>query len=174
MSGGSLQPSGSAFLARPGSIPQVVQKGKGAQWVGFAPHTLGALYSAIVLGPDANVWFIDENAASLVRMTVNGSIKEFSLSGVITGNAVSMAVGSDKNFYILDESTNIIRVTEGGKAQAFAIPSGDKTSIDGLALGPDGNVWFAEFSHIAKITPSGKITISDGIGNSVSVKVTVT
>jgi streptogramin lyase len=139
-------------------LPQVVQKGKGAQWVRFTPHTAGALYSAIVLGPDGNLWFIDENAASLVRMSMSGAIKEFSLSGIVTGNAVSMTVGADKNFYIGDESTSIVRVTEKGKAQVFSIPSGDNTAIDGLALGPDGNVWFAEFNHIGKITPSGKIT----------------
>jgi virginiamycin B lyase len=32
------------------------------------------------------------------------------------------------------------------------------TSFDGIAAGPDGNVWFGEFHHIAKITPAGKIT----------------
>ena len=69
-----------------------------------------------------------------------------------------MAVGADHKFYIVDESSNIVRVTTKGHAQSFPIPSGDNTSIDGLALGPDGNIWFAEFNHIGKITPSGKIT----------------
>jgi virginiamycin B lyase len=136
----------------------VVQQGKGAQWVRFIPHTLGALYSAIVLGPDNNLWFIDENAAGLVRIAASGASKEFSLSGVVIGNAVSMAVGADKKFYILDESANVIRVTDKGVAQSIPIPSGDNTSIDGIAPGPDGNVWFAEFNHIGKITPAGKIT----------------
>ena len=151
---GRVTPTG----APPGVPPDVVQKGNGAQFVQFTPHTLGALYSAIVLGPDKNLWFIDENAASLVRIGEGGAIKEFSLSGVLTGNGVSMAVGADKSFYILDESSNVIRVNEKGHAQSFPIPSGDTTSIDGLALGPDGNVWFAEFNHIGKITPAGKIT----------------
>ncbi|MFY9739924.1 MAG: hypothetical protein WAK11_12880 [Candidatus Cybelea sp.] len=143
---------------RPDAGPLVLQKGNGAQWVQFSPHTLGALYSAMALGPDGNVWFIDENAFRLVRISMNGSIKEFSFESVATGSAVSMTVGADKDFYIGDESANIVRVTAKGKAQAFTIPSGDNTSIDGMALGSDGNVWFAEFNHIAKITPSGKIT----------------
>jgi streptogramin lyase len=149
-------PSG---VDQPGAVvPDVVQKGKGSQWVRFTPHTLGALYSAIVRGPDGNVWFLDENAAALVRIGQSGAIKEFSLSGFLGGSAVSMAVGADKKFYILDESTNVVRVTEKGQAQVFPIPSGDSTSIDGVALGPDGNIWFAEFNHVGKITPSGKIT----------------
>src|SRR5260370_41495582 len=88
--GGPQRPDGFTPSDQTRALPQVLQKGKGAQWVQFAPHTLGALYSAIVLGPDNNLWFIDENAASLVRMALNGSIKEFSLSGVLTGNGVSM------------------------------------------------------------------------------------
>jgi streptogramin lyase len=156
--GAGTVPRNGLALSGQSLLPEVVQKGKDAQWVLFAPHTLGALYSAIVLGPDDNLWFIDETGAGLVRIAENGSIKEFALSGVLTGSAVSMTVGADKNFYVLDESTNVVRVTVKGKAQLFAIPSGDGTSIDGLALGPDGNVWFAEFNHIGKITPAGKIT----------------
>ncbi len=153
---GNAQPN-NAF-AGAGMLPQVNQRGKGAQWVSFTPHTLGALYSAIVLGPDNNLWFIDENAASLVRITESGSSQEFSIESAVSGNAVSMTVGADKKFYILDESSNVVRVTDKGVAQSFPIPSGDATSIDGLGLGPDGNVWFAEFNHIGKITPAGRIT----------------
>ncbi len=54
-----------------------------------------------------------------------------------------MTVGADKDFYIGDESTSIIRVTVKGKVQSFPIPSGDCTSLDGMALGSDGNVSFA-------------------------------
>jgi virginiamycin B lyase len=139
-------------------LPQVLQGGTGASWVQFTPHTSGTVYSAIALGPDKNVWFLDE-FAGLVRMDENGSIKEFPLTSILEGrNAVSMAVGADGKFYILDESSNVIRVTTTGKAQSFPIPSGDTTSIDSLALGPDGNIWFGEFNHIGTITPAGKIT----------------
>jgi streptogramin lyase len=148
----------STLPAQPADVPEVAQKGKGTQWVQFSPKTAGALYSAIVAGTDGNLWFIDETGGSLVRMSMNGSVKEFSLSGVLTGSAVSMTEGADGRFYIGDESANIVRVTKSGGATAIPIPSGDTTSIDGMALGPDGNVWFAEFEHIAKITPSGKIT----------------
>jgi virginiamycin B lyase len=158
LSGGQIRPDASAFSRQLSAPPNVVQKGKGAQWVQFKPHTVSSLYSAMALGPDGNVWFIDENADRLVRISQSGSIKEFSFESVAGGSAVSMTVGADKDFYIGDESSSIIRVTSKGKAQAFAIPSGDGTSIDGMALGSDGNVWFAEFNHIAKITPSGKIT----------------
>ena len=157
LSGEQMRPGAPAYSTNR-TVPLVRQKGNGAQWVQFTPHTVGALYSAMALGPDGNVWFIDENADRLVRISTNGSVKEFSFESVAGGSGVSMTVGADKDFYIGDESSSIIRVTVKGSVQAFPIPSGDGTSIDGMALGSDGNVWFAEFNHIAKITPSGKIT----------------
>ena len=157
LSGEQMWPGASAYSTHR-TAPLVLQKGKGAQWVQFAPHTIGALDSAMALGPDGNVWFIDEDADRLARISANGSVKEFSFESVAGGSGVSMTVGADKDFYIGDESSSIIRLTVKGTVKAFPIPSGDATSFDGMALGSDGNVWFAEFSHIAKITPSGKIT----------------
>lgn len=139
-------------------VPSVVQKGKGAQWVTFKPRTAGPVYAPIVLGADNEVWFIDWSAGGLVRIGESGAIKEFSLSSVLKAKAVSLAVGADRDFYVLDDSTNVVRVNENGAAKSFPIPSGDNTSFDGVAPGPDGNVWFSEFDHIGKITPAGKIT----------------
>jgi streptogramin lyase len=96
------------------AAPLVQQKGKGAQWVQFTPHTIGALDSAMALGPDGNVWFIDEEADRLARVSANGSVKEFSFESVAGGSGVSMTVGADKEFYIGDESSSIIRVTIKG------------------------------------------------------------
>jgi streptogramin lyase len=157
LSGEQTRPNAPAYSTYR-SAPLVQQKGKGAQWIQFTPHTIGALDSAMALGPDGNVWFIDEDADRLARISANGAVKEFSFESVAGGSGVSMTVGADKEFYIGDESSSIIRVTVKGTVQAFPIPSGDATAIDGMALGSDGNVWFAEFNHIAKITPSGKIT----------------
>jgi len=137
--------------------PDVVQKGGGARWVQFKPHTIGALYSAMVARPSGDVWFIDENAPALAHIDQAGATGEFTLKGA-TGNVVSMTAGADGKFYIGDESANVLVATAAGKVDVVPIPSGDTTSIDGLALGPDGNVWFTEFNHIAKITPSQKVT----------------
>ena len=76
-SGGSTPPS--VAVPERTTIPQVQQLGKGAQWVTF--NVLPTLGAGIVLGPDNNVWFLDENGASLARVTESGTIKEFSLSG---------------------------------------------------------------------------------------------
>jgi virginiamycin B lyase len=91
-------------------------------------------------------------------MSMDGKVHEFLFKTFFNKSAVSMAVGADGKFYVLNESFHIFRATTGGAVTAFDIPSGDSTADDGLALGPDGNVWFAEANHIGKITPAGAIT----------------
>ncbi len=149
---GSLAPQGEP------NQPQVIQKGGGAQWVTLHVATIGGLLGPIVIGPDGNMWFIDENAGGLADVSMIGGFHEFSLSGNLGGNAVALTVGADNRFYISDEATSITRVTTGGTAVEIPIPSGDSTAIGSNGLGPDGNVWFTEFNHIAKVTPAGIIT----------------
>ncbi len=138
--------------------PDVAQKGKGAQYVRFALKGAGGQGAAIVAGPDGNMWFLDEGAGALARVSMAGIVKEFSLSGSLGGSPVSLALGADKKFYISDETTSIAVATTAGKSKSIAIPSGDNTSLDGIGAGPDGNVWFAEVNHIGKVTPAGVIT----------------
>ncbi len=77
---------------------------------------------------------------------------------MLGGYGISMAAGADGKFYIGHESTTIVRATATGKATSYPIPSGDNTSLGGIAPGPDGNVWFTEFNHLGMITPAGTIT----------------
>src|SRR5215472_14809588 len=83
-------PTGSNLRHAQPVLPYVAQKGGGAQWVQFAPNTSGFLYGPMVSGPDGNVWFLEENFGSLVRVSMTGAIKAFSISGAIGGNGVSM------------------------------------------------------------------------------------
>jgi streptogramin lyase len=157
---GSRSSIPSAILTRQGELsqPQLIQKGGGAQWVTLHVGTLAALLGPIVAAPDGDMWFLDENAGGLADVSMTGGFHEFLLSAELGGSAVALIVGADKKFYISNESSSITRVTTGGVAQVIPIPSGDGTSIDSNGLGPDGNVWFLEFNHIAKVTPAGVIT----------------
>jgi virginiamycin B lyase len=85
-------------------------------------------------------------------MGMDGNVKEFP----VLLNAYDMTVGSDKAFWITTASSNIIRATTNGATKVFVAQ--DTTQLGGVALGPDGNVWFTEYAHIAKITPKGVIT----------------
>src|SRR6185437_14000891 len=57
------------------------------------------------------------------------------------------------------------RISPAGDIAEFALPSAG-AGPDGIALGPDGNVWFSESDgdKIGRITPDGRITeFGDGI-----------
>lgn len=169
-------PNNSAQFAVPIGAADVVQKGAGATWVKLTPHTSGALGAGIVAGPDGNMWFIDENAGALVRLSMTGAIKEFSMSGHLGSNAISLGVGADHKLYVANESAKIVRVTTGGLVQDFTTPSGDSTAFGTIILGPDGNMWFPEVTHLGMITPTGVIKefkYPTGFGNNTFGTITV-
>ena len=156
MRGSSNMPAPGGFP--PFTEPQVIEKGAGAEWARLTPHTLGALGAGIVRGPDGNMWFIDENAGDLVRLSMSGGFKEFSMGSQLGGSAIALTVGADNKFYVANESAKIVRVTTSGVVKSFTTKTGDNTELGALALGPDGNVWFPETAHLGSITPTGVIT----------------
>ncbi len=150
--------------------PLVRQRGQPPlSWVSFKAGVTDPLNLAgIVIGPDKNVWYTNTQAKTLTVVHMDGTFRTFALQAKVgseTGPVYPgfLAVGADKKFYstvfAAKSSSYVASITTVGKVTLHAIPSGDVTNADtGLALGPDGNVWFAEFAHIAKITPAGIIT----------------
>ena len=154
-----------------GVQPWVVQNGKAqGHWKLFKPPTKSTVYRGITAGPDGNVWFSDNNGEALVRTEMTGKAKSFALHFTENGNTfgfepLSPTVGADGKFYITTDGTDpkngagmIGVLTTGGAFKIHDSPAKDDLGDNGLALGPDGNVWFAEKAHIAKITPTGTIT----------------
>jgi virginiamycin B lyase len=91
----------------------------------------------------------------LLRFDAAGHVRAFPVSPFFPNQ---MSVGADGAFYLNSSSLSAIaRVTASGAMQVYSIPSGD-ISLGGMALGPDGKVWFTEQSHIASITTGGAIT----------------
>ena len=142
----------------------VIQNGKSpANWTTFSPAGSGGLFSDSVVGPDKNIWFAEANNERLNRVTMTGTVKFLNPSVP----AFYLTVGADKKFYVDNGDDNQIgTITTSGVTNRFTTPSGDHPT--GLTLGPDNNVWFVEFGHVAKITKTGVITEytlpSQGIG----------
>src|SRR5215472_3212189 len=146
-------------------IPQVKQGGpKPITWIQF-PSTVNN-QGGIVVGSDRDMWFPAPTVGGIARMDMTGKVTTFPLSCF----GQYLAVGSDGNFYSPSTCTQgpeIVQVTPSGVEQDFPIPSGDSVFGNGVALGPDGNVWFMEGSHIGRITPTGQISefrLPTGVG----------
>ncbi len=146
------------------SGPSVVQTGKQpVQWTQF--HWGGSSTVdddvTIVTGPDGKMWYSDANGAQIIRMGMSGSRNLFPLSynGGTLFHPEQMTVGSDGKFYILPFGMPLVGVvTTSGVLTTYTIPSGDVSYLNGIAKGPDGNVWFVEQKHVAKISTTGVIT----------------
>ncbi len=110
-----LAPStyGQAFFAGP----------DGSLWLSF---TQGGLYKGIFIG-----------TSHIGTVSPSGQITEqfHQYPGVDLGDA---AVGSDGNLWVAHG--NIARLTPAGEFTEFEPPFGD--SAEGIAAGPDGNLWF--------------------------------
>jgi streptogramin lyase len=149
--------------------PFVRQKGEQpVNWREFAwVSTASPYFPTIVTGHDGAMWMTDYSATQLIRMAMDGTAKQG--AAFTSFNPTAMAVGSDNKFYVGSRNTDSIQVvTTGGVVSGHTIPSADVVSFNGMTLGPDGNVWFTEASHVGKITPGGTITeflFKDGSGN---------
>jgi virginiamycin B lyase len=130
----------------------------------------------IAAGPDGNLWFTegygysDRSAGRIGRITPAGVITEYPLpnpKSVPRG----IATGPDGNLWFTEAAWRMVpdrapvasgsaigRITPAGVITEYPLPN-PKSAPEGIAAGPDGNLWFTEgASAIGRITPAGTIT----------------
>ena len=135
---------------------------------------------SIAPSPDGAVWFTDyafssEDALDKVeRMTLDGnSVVKYDLAQCGCG-PVGATYGPDGNMWFSEELGatpemngsafgTVDKVSLDGKTVERYPPSVDVATLPGfLTPGPDGNVWFTEFSgeqhSIGRVTPAGDVT----------------
>jgi streptogramin lyase len=126
----------------------------------------------ITTGPDGNIWFTEENASNIGRVTPSGSFAEFHVTG--GGNPRGIAPGPNGEVWFTLPSTNkIARIPSSGAPITFTQIETPGSSPDRIALGPDGALWFTErgnhkvgeeepeFSRVARITPGEPSSITE-------------
>ena len=110
---------------------------------------------SITRGPDGNLRFTEPGADKIGRVTTSGSFVEYSIPGsgnqpwaswpARTGTCGSRSSGTN----------GIARITTAGVVTEYPLSPGGVPT--GIALGPDGNVWFADGGSpgsIGRITPA--------------------
>jgi streptogramin lyase len=137
-------------------------------WRRIPPTRTDGVYTGIALGSDGEIWVAD-SLHGLERIDESGTRTAFAMTFSRGGKKhqflpAYIADGADGRFYAtgcVDTPSAcgfIAAVTTAGNVSVFPIPSGDSARFSDLALGPDGNVWFTEASHVAKVDTAGTIT----------------
>jgi streptogramin lyase len=112
------------------------------------------------------MWFTEQTAGKVGRITTAGTITEFSVPGGNSAFPDVITTGPDGNLWFTENlySPNvgvhkIVRMTTSGVMTEFDVPNslGD---LDGITAGPDGNLWFTGRTRnsIGRITPTGTVT----------------
>jgi streptogramin lyase len=128
----------------------------------------GTRPTAIVAGPDGNLWFAGvqylsgSSFADVVgKVTPAGKVTEFQPDTHSANLGLSdIAVGPDGNlWFTVGGRPKIGRITTAGDVTEFELPSA-VAKPDPIVAGPDGNLWFTEWANgkVGRITPSGEVT----------------
>jgi streptogramin lyase len=111
----------------------------------------------ITRGPDGNLWFAEESAHQVARITPSGSITEYAVSG----DPVDIWAGQGNLVWFSEFDADLVGNinTTTGQVTEYQVPTAN-AGPDGITLGADGNMWFDEYfaGKVARITPSGQIT----------------
>ena len=111
----------------------------------------GAILQEIVSGPDGNLWFTDSsdhlNGVHAIGKTdpATGISIEYSLAGLVDPRGIT--VGADLNLWFTEGSGNKIgRINPTTSAVTlYGTGISPNSSLQRIAAGPDGNLWFAEY-----------------------------
>jgi streptogramin lyase len=134
--------------------------------VDFATPTANSGSQGITLGADGNLWFTEQTASRIGRVTPTGVITEFPLSA--GREPIGITSGPDGNIWFTEFGGDRIgRLNPNAGSQAtiqasiveFIVP-GVGSQPFGITPGPDGNLWFTQrgSSQIGRITPAGTVT----------------
>ena len=99
--------------------------------------------NAITSGPDGNLWFTEQLAHKIGKITVTGTVTEYS------GEGFDITAGPDGSGGTALWFTGGGRITTSGVVTMFSSLAGNN-----IATEPDGNLWLALNNGIARVSPS--------------------
>jgi streptogramin lyase len=102
----------------------------------------------IVAGSDGRMWYTNEAAAEVVAIDVDGKSETPYLvthKDGTTAMPTTIVAGTDGNLYVGEANGYIDKVTTSGDVTSYRLPGnpGSNFVINGMTVGPDGNIWFA-------------------------------
>jgi streptogramin lyase len=133
--------------------------------------------SQVTAGPDGNLWFTAEaeGLGNVGRITPAGAVTEWQVCGYCRPSGITTGPEGDI-WFTLPGSGEVGRITPGGTITHFPLAALGPNEPRKIALGSDGNLWFADeglvkeeptIGQIGRITPEGAVT---GFGVPVEVE----
>ena len=153
-----------AATAAAGTVPlsTCLTSGAGGSAGLFSTPSANSVPTAIVTGPDGNLWFTEQRTNAIARSTPSGQITEFPVpAGVQPGD---ITTGPDGNLWFTSFGTAAVgRITPAGAVTMFPVSSstgGVQVSTRSITTGPDGNLWFTTSeNNVVRMTPAGAGTV---------------
>jgi streptogramin lyase len=136
----------------PSSLPPVITE--------YVPITSGSAPAYITLGSDGNLWFTEENANKIGRITTTGVVTEFPVP-TASSQPHNIVAGPDGNLWFTEQTGNKVgKITTAGVVTEYSTGITASGQPYAITAGSDGNLWFTELvaSKIGKITTSGVVT----------------
>ena len=96
---------------------------------------------SIILGPDGNLWFTEQNASNVARVTLDGVITEFRTPTF--SFPLDITAGPDGNVWFSEGAVGQIAfITPNGRIKEILFSSSG--SAGGIVTGADRNIWFTD------------------------------
>ena len=96
---------------------------------------------SIILGPDGNLWFTEQNASNVARVTPDGVITEFRTPTF--SFPLDITAGPDGNVWFSEGAVGQIAfITPSGRIKEILFSSSG--AAGGIVTGSDGNIWFTD------------------------------
>jgi streptogramin lyase len=131
----------------------------------FAIPTAGAGPEFITAGPDGRLWFTEEMASKVARITTAGVITgadEFPIPGASGLDGIT--TGPDGNLWFGEYFTRKVgRIsTSGTNIKDYAVPNANSATVgpNALVKGSDNNIWFTKpfANSLGKLVPDRPLT----------------
>jgi streptogramin lyase len=115
-----------------------------------------AIAEGAVLARDGTIWFTDEGANAIVKVTPNGSFTPYVLPNR-NSQPWDIANGPDGGLWFTERAGRVGKISLAGAVTEFPIAVNNLSRPWGITAGPNGNVWFTNGSEIEEISPAGAI-----------------
>lgn len=123
----------------------------------FLIPTENSYTEKVEYGIDKSIWFTEENANKIGKISANGEFTEYIIDR--SSKPHDIIAGPDGNMWFTEIVGNSIgRISENGAITRYPLPNSNSHPFN-LTVGSDKNIWFTEYwgNKIGKISPSGII-----------------